>query len=193
MGRPRSFDKAVVLTTMMDLFWNRGFDGVSMHALVGETGVKKASLYAAFGNKQQMYLAALDRYIEQEVGFAVDLLTVTSRDGGEKAIAGLFAGVLEEVEAGSGRWGCFLCNASIDRAPFDQETSRRVGLAYKAFEDAFDAALEKTQAFGNRSKVRRKQAHALLATYFGMRVMARSGMAAADLAAVRDQAMLELA
>ena len=70
-----------------------------MHALVGETGIKKASLYAAFGNKQQMYLAALDRYIEREVGFAVDLLTVTSQDGGVQAIAGLFAGVLDEVEA----------------------------------------------------------------------------------------------
>ncbi len=59
MGRPREFDVDEALTKIMAVFWAKGFEGSSLSDLVAATGLKKGSLYAAFGDKRAMYLKAL--------------------------------------------------------------------------------------------------------------------------------------
>lgn len=61
-GRPRGFDESAALDAVMGAFWRHGYEGTSVATLEAATGLKAPSLYAAFGAKEQLYRAALDRY-----------------------------------------------------------------------------------------------------------------------------------
>src|SRR5690242_13288835 len=60
-GRPRSFDPDAVLEKARAVFWNLGYAAASLDDLAAATGLNRPSLYAAFGDKRALYLAALDR------------------------------------------------------------------------------------------------------------------------------------
>lgn len=62
MAGVRQFDGEAVLGRITEVFWARGYDGTSLDDLVAATGVKRQSLYNAFGDKQAMYLLALEHY-----------------------------------------------------------------------------------------------------------------------------------
>src|SRR5260370_32921723 len=62
-GRPRAFDEEEVLDVAMRLFWDHGFDGTSMSDLTEAMGINRRSAYAAFGNKEPLFPAALERYL----------------------------------------------------------------------------------------------------------------------------------
>jgi TetR/AcrR family transcriptional repressor for divergent bdcA len=63
-GRPRGFDRDAAITQAMHLFWQYGFDGVSLEQLRRSMGgISSASFYAAFGSKEGLYRAALDSYL----------------------------------------------------------------------------------------------------------------------------------
>ncbi|MYZ42656.1 TetR/AcrR family transcriptional regulator [Achromobacter sp. KS-M25] len=63
-GRPRGFDRQVALRDAMLMFWNKGFEETSMTDLTQATGLRSASLYAAFGSKEAIFREALDMYQE---------------------------------------------------------------------------------------------------------------------------------
>ena len=65
MGRPRSFDTDKALDEAMEVFWRHGYDGASLAMLTKAMGIKPPSLYAAFGSKEGLLKAALDRYAER--------------------------------------------------------------------------------------------------------------------------------
>lgn len=73
-GRPRSFDEAVAVRRAMRVFWEHGFDGASLAQLTHAMGMKPASLYGAFGNKQDLFRKVLQHYLATEVGFVLDTL-----------------------------------------------------------------------------------------------------------------------
>jgi AcrR family transcriptional regulator len=69
-GRPREFDRDEALKKIQAAFWTRGYEGTSMADLVEATGLASARLYAAFGSKEAMFRAAIERYERLEGGFA---------------------------------------------------------------------------------------------------------------------------
>jgi AcrR family transcriptional regulator len=69
VGRPRAFDQDEALDRAMHIFWEKGFEGASLNDLTSAMGIKPASLYAAFGNKQALFERALDRYLAGPVAF----------------------------------------------------------------------------------------------------------------------------
>ena len=62
-GRPRSFDREAALDAAMRLFWEHGYEATSLAQLTAAIGVSAPSLYAAFGDKEALFLQAVDRYI----------------------------------------------------------------------------------------------------------------------------------
>lgn len=64
-GRPREFDCDQAMDQILDVFWRKGYEGTSISDLTDAVGVNKPSLYAAFGNKQEMFDKALARYGER--------------------------------------------------------------------------------------------------------------------------------
>jgi AcrR family transcriptional regulator len=61
-GRPREFDREQALEAAMEVFWRRGFDATSISDLTEAMGVNPPSLYAAFGDKEKLYLEAVEYY-----------------------------------------------------------------------------------------------------------------------------------
>lgn len=62
-GRQREFDKAQALESAMHVFWQKGYVGASLTDLTGAMGINKPSMYAAFGNKEKLFVQALDHYL----------------------------------------------------------------------------------------------------------------------------------
>ena len=69
MGRPRAFDKDQALDQALEVFWRKGYEGASLSDLTKAMGINPPSLYAAFGNKEGLLKAALDRYADQRKQF----------------------------------------------------------------------------------------------------------------------------
>lgn len=68
LGRPREFDEREVLERALETFWSQGYDGTSIQDLVKATGLAKASLYGAFGDKEQIYERVLEHYATRAEG-----------------------------------------------------------------------------------------------------------------------------
>jgi len=64
-GRPRGFDRETALRAAMLLFWKQGFDGTSYTDLTRVTGMSKPTIYAAFGDKVELFRKAMMLYAEQ--------------------------------------------------------------------------------------------------------------------------------
>jgi len=89
MGRPRAFDRDQALDQAMDVFWRHGYEGASLAELTKAMGINPPSLYAAFGNKEGLFRAVLDRYGEGRANFMDDVLDApTSRQVVERYLRG---------------------------------------------------------------------------------------------------------
>jgi AcrR family transcriptional regulator len=66
IGRPREFDRDAALEAAMLLFWRKGFAVASMNDLCDAMGVRSPSLYAAFGSKEELYLEAIEHYVQTQ-------------------------------------------------------------------------------------------------------------------------------
>ena len=65
-GRPRSFDERDALEKATQVFWSKGYDGVTIDDLVAGMGVGRPSLYAVFGDKRTIFLRVLKAYAERK-------------------------------------------------------------------------------------------------------------------------------
>lgn len=186
MARPREFDEGEVLDVIADLFWRRGFDAVSVRDIAEATDVKMASLYAAYGDKNGLYNAALEHYERAIV--EPTIARVGARGTARRRIASLFDVAIDAVHDGDRR-GCFLCNAAVDRAGEDEAATSFVSDALKRIEDAIAEAISDHPPYDKKPALRRRAAQRLLADYLGLRVMARSGAPVAVLKNIRNEAL----
>ncbi|MET0886188.1 MAG: TetR/AcrR family transcriptional regulator [Mycetocola sp.] len=80
-GRPRGFDADTALDAAVDVFWRRGYDGASLSDLTEAMGINRPSLYAAFGDKAELFQKALQRYVESNMSYVTDALNqITAHD-----------------------------------------------------------------------------------------------------------------
>jgi len=66
-GRPRSFDRDQALDRAMHVFWRQGYEATSVSDLTRAMQINPPSLYAAFGDKERLYLEALGRYQQRRL------------------------------------------------------------------------------------------------------------------------------
>ena len=74
VGRPRAFDTDTALEKAMQVFWQKGYEGASLADLTEAMGINRPSLYAAFGNKEELFRKALDRYGEGPAAYVPEAL-----------------------------------------------------------------------------------------------------------------------
>ena len=192
MGRPREFDAEEALAAIMEVFWIKGFEGASLSDLVSATGLKKGSLYAAFGDKRAMYGKALALYDRTRIA-----ATVKALSGAGAPLARIDSFLQAAVGEGARRSaaksdprGCFVCNAAIDQAPVDGDAERQVQASLARMEAALEAALaEQGAETGVPASALRRQARHLMSVYFGLRVLAKAGAAPEVLKDAKDTAL----
>jgi AcrR family transcriptional regulator len=105
-GRPREFDREQGLAKAMHLFWSRGYDATSMADLRAGLGITQASLYAAFGNKEQLFREAVDLY-RQTAGFSSTHALATGVSARE-AIHAMLQAAVDAFSAPGAPGGCLL-------------------------------------------------------------------------------------
>lgn len=64
-GRPISFDREAILTEAMELFWDNGYNSLSINEIAKETGLTRASLYNSFESKEALFMEAFHHYFKQ--------------------------------------------------------------------------------------------------------------------------------
>ncbi|MGW8378938.1 TetR/AcrR family transcriptional regulator [Streptomyces sp. ODS28] len=74
LGRPRGFDADEALERAMRVFWEQGYEGASLTDLTQAMGITRKSMYAAFGNKEELFRKALERYTEGPAAYAARAL-----------------------------------------------------------------------------------------------------------------------
>jgi AcrR family transcriptional regulator len=88
-GRPRAFDTDAALDRALDVFWRQGYEGTALSDLTAAMGINRPSLYAAFGNKEDLFRKVLDRYVDGPGAYAADALNLPrARDVVERLLYG---------------------------------------------------------------------------------------------------------
>ena len=119
-GRPPAYDRADVLARIAATFRCHGYEGTSLDRLAAETGLARPSLYAGFGDKREMYLAAVAataRVLEQGVAGALAAPTLRA------ALGALYARAIDLYSGGPVALGCLVVCTATTAAP-DEPTVR---------------------------------------------------------------------
>ena len=170
MGRPREFDRDEALDRAVQVFWTRGFERTSVEDLTESMGIQRGSLYAAFGDKHQLFLEALDRYEER---FYRDTLRFLEEGPAREGIRRVFAQVVSDCACGGGAKGCFITNTAVALAEDDPETASRVRSNLRRLEGAFEAALTRAEPVTLRGREPKALARFLTTSLQGLRVLSR--------------------
>lgn len=189
MARTREFDPGEALDRAAELFRRGGYEGTSMQELVDGLGLSRSSIYETFGDKQTLYLAALDRYRARSAG---ELCAALAEGASPRAaIARVFASILDDVACDDCRRGCLMANATAERAGSDPQTACRALESLEAMEAAFRSAVERGQAVGEIGRERGAAALArfLATTVYGLRVTAKADPSRQALEAVVETAL----
>lgn len=114
-GRPRSFDREAALERAMLLFWRRGFEATSISDLTAEMGITPPSLYAAFGDKERLFLEAVQRYLDQSSGCSDAIFAEEATARG--AVDRLLRSAAETLTRADRPSGCMVVTAATNCCP----------------------------------------------------------------------------
>jgi TetR/AcrR family transcriptional repressor of nem operon len=181
MPRPKSFDEDAVLDQAVSLFWERGYEGTSLNDLETHLGLGRQSLYNTFGDKQTLFLKALERY-RRTLG--EETLAQLSAPGASLgAVCAFFKASVESLTAPGPRRACLLANTILERGSEDAEALLRCNQARGALERAFRRALAQAKATGELPDTLDVEATAtlLVVQNYGLSVLAKTGASAGEL------------
>lgn len=117
MVRQREFDTDKALEAAMQTFWDKGFEATSLSDLTTAMGIQRPSLYAAFGDKKELFETALRRYTTLHAAQVRSRLQHTSSV--KEAFRALFEHIGAEGDVTDPRHGCFCINTMVELAPHD--------------------------------------------------------------------------
>lgn len=188
----KQFDVDAVLEKAMRAFWGRGYAATSMQDLVECTGINRGSLYATYGDKHDLFVAALKMYDEEMR--RKQLAEFEARYPPREAIRQIFLAFMANVSDCGGNRGCFLTNTALELAAHDPEVGRIVAHAQAQIEAFFARMIKKGKAAREMpAHVKPKEtARGLLASLVGLVVLIRSRPEKALLQDILDDALRRL-
>jgi AcrR family transcriptional regulator len=180
MGRPREFDTELALDQAMRLFWRKGYEGTSLQDLTDTLGLSRPSLYAAFGNKEALFVKVLDRYASGPAGFLPEALRAPTA---ATVMEALLRGAANHHADPANPPGCLMVHGALvggeDSDPLRRETRRRRALLTNDIRKRLERARDEGDLLHDANP-------ATLALYIvtvmrGMAVEAASGASGAEL------------
>lgn len=174
MARTKEFDPDATLRAAMELFWRRGYEATSMQDLVDHLGISRASLYATYGGKHELYLRALDRYVEDTDALILDQLS--SAGPALPQVHGLIRRYVQDSLRDQDKRGCLVTNTAVELLPVDAVAGRRVEASLDGLERLLASALLRARNQGEIAADKDPRALARFVVTFlqGVRVIAKT-------------------
>ena len=143
VGRPREFDEEAVLAAAMEAFWRKGYEATSLVDLTEATGLNKASLYRVFGDKHQLFMAALKNYADVEFRESAAVMSDSATP-----LENLRAIIAKVSEDNGTDKGCLMINSMVETAPHDPEVSQLLRSFGQQRQQALQELITAAQAAG---------------------------------------------
>src|SRR6476619_2341029 len=148
-GRPRAFDTEKALDRALQVFWRKGYEGASMPDLTKAMGINRPSLYAAFGNKEELFKKALERYSTGPACYVNDALTrPTARAVAER----LLYGAVEMLTNPKNPRGCLAVQGALACGDAAQSVRDELVARRRATEAALRRRFDTGRRAGDLSK-----------------------------------------
>jgi AcrR family transcriptional regulator len=180
-GRPRSFDTSEVLDRVRAVFMDKGFAAASLDELADAAGLNRPSLYAAFGDKEQLYIHTLRSYGEKSLA---GLNAILGGKGSiERRLKQVYDAAVAIYTAPPRAPGCMI----IGTAPVEAPTRPRIATAASellaATEECFERAFQRAVADGELDRTPSPAARARVAgaVLHTLAIRARFGTKPAEL------------
>ncbi|MGE6589660.1 TetR/AcrR family transcriptional regulator [Bacillus mycoides] len=174
MARTREFNEDQVLDAAMQLFWEKGYEATSLSDLTSRMGIQRPSIYSTFGDKKELFEAALRRYTMSRASDIRNRLQ--SHSSVKEAFSIFFADVVNEEYAGDLSKGCFCINTMVELAPHDErfEILTREHQMYLAviFQETIERGIQSGELEVNTDA--KSLAQALIVSLIGLTVMMKS-------------------
>jgi len=190
LGRPREYDPELALQRATDAFWDGGFSGTSLDDLSAQMGMNRPSLYAAFGDKEALYLKTLESYL------AGRRAMITSALRGDRPLSVMLRAFYERmierfVDGKHGARGCYLVGTAVTEAVENPAVRKILYESVQDLDEGFRSAFSAAKARGELGKQADPRALAALASavVHTLALRARSGQPRAALQAVADSAL----
>lgn len=147
-GRPRSYDRDVALGAIRDVFWDRGFSASSLDDIATAAGMNRPSLYAAFGDKRQMYLAALQMFAAESGRVLQKALEAPTL---REALEAFYSQAIDDYLSGNGAArGCLVICTAVTEATGDEEIRSALATILAAVDSLVAVRIARAQAEGDR-------------------------------------------
>ncbi|MGC7100833.1 TetR/AcrR family transcriptional regulator [Amycolatopsis lurida] len=181
MARPRAFDEKQVLNAVREQFWDAGYAATSLEDLMRVSGLGKGSLYAAFGDKRQLFLRALRSYTDESHGHLRKALAESPR--AVDALRMLLEAPIDDPTGA--RRGCLMANSTCELGNADPEVLAHAHRTYETSTALIGDCVARAQREGDLPAGADPidLARALLAAQQGIVFMSRTGMDTATLTA----------
>lgn len=182
-GRPRAFNRDDALIKAMRLFWARGYEGVTVQEVADELGINPPSLYAAFGDKRQLYRESIQRYLTGPGAYAVAALA--HLDIGQ-AIEELLIGAVHTLTSPETPSGCMVVLSALNLGVNSADIETELAGMRRHFQEAVRKRLQEAKQNGQlRTQTDvATLARSIIVTYQGIAISARDGESRANLEAV---------
>ena len=187
-GRPRSFDREKALALALDVFWQRGYEPASIVELCKAMGINPPSLYAAFGNKAELFLEAVDFYDRRYWNAARDAMR--REPDVHRAVEHFFRDAAEILISPLAPCGCLVVLAAINVSPDSKDVYDAIQTMRRAGKDFFAERLRQgveDRQLPNSTDIG-SLAAALKAMLEGMSIQARDGVRKIELAGIAAHA-----
>ncbi|MDO4822327.1 MAG: TetR/AcrR family transcriptional regulator [Rothia sp. (in: high G+C Gram-positive bacteria)] len=135
MGRTATFDRADVIESARDLFWSHGYEATAIPDLERATGLKRSSLYHAFGSKKGLFDEAVENYLTEKVRPL--LARITDESSTPNALATYFETLAKSVSTADSHPGCLLIAAANSPVGADPTVSAAISGYYDELFVAF--------------------------------------------------------
>lgn len=149
MARLKEFDRNDVLKKAMWIFWEKGYNGTSVNDLTCAMSISRSSLYETFGDKDALFLEALQNYLDKNSQKRTEILSSakTVNEGMNKYFNNVMTFLLSDNNPG----GCFLTNTLTDLGTLNEEIKSIIKLNLEKQEDDFYNFFEKGRQNGEIS------------------------------------------
>jgi TetR/AcrR family transcriptional regulator, copper-responsive repressor len=180
-GRPRAYDADAARAQIIEAFWKTGYSGTSLDEIVAASGMNRPSLYAAFGDKRALYLAALDQYWEQ--GFALMREALVHDRPISEALMRVYDKALGMYFSGRRPRGCFAIGTATTEAVEEPTIRTAFAAGLRRLDEYFEARFRAAHDSGELHKQADPATLAMLAsaTLHTIAIRARAGTSRAQL------------